>query len=322
MVNKIYFKGRLVIDIVREKRNKKIFILEDKTKISVSKNKFNIICTKCGRLSNEIFIYNGRIDKPYICFGCNQNKIWIGRKHTENSKIKQSEKMKGRYSGKNNPMYGKHIKDYMTLKEYDNWRKNISESSKGNKNGFYGKHHSQEAINKIILKNKLYNNRLTQEEKLKRSKKISIGQKKAYIKNPLKYIDNKRKAAFASLHSQGRFIPSKPELKVKEWLERNSKYKFNPIILGHYQYDFGNRELRILIEVQGDYWHGNKNMFNIDGSEGKRKLNLTQLKKMKIDEDKKLFALNHGFKYIEIWENDINKNNFSALENIKNDRVY
>lgn len=40
-----------------------------------------------------------------------------------------------------------------------------------------------------------------------------------------------------------------------------------------FQYDFILHNKRILIEVQGNYWHGNPKFYNEDGSNGKKKLN-------------------------------------------------
>ena len=53
------------------------------------------------------------------------------------------------------------------------------------------------------------------------------------------------------------------------------------VILGYYQYDFGFKNNRILLEVQGDYWHGNPVLFNEDGSSNKRMLNEIQKNKIR-----------------------------------------
>jgi len=50
--------------------------------------------------------------------------------------------------------------------------------------------------------------------------------------------------------------------------------------------------------------------YNLDGSNGKKKLNEIQLNKIKQDENKNLFALNHNFKLIRLWETEINNDNF------------
>lgn len=54
--------------------------------------------------------------------------------------------------GEGNPMYGKSVKDFMTDEEIAKWRQALSESNRGEKNGFYGKHHTDETIEKIKAK--------------------------------------------------------------------------------------------------------------------------------------------------------------------------
>ena len=56
------------------------------------------------------------------------------------------------------------------------------------------------------------------------------------------------------------------------------------VILNNYQYDFGIKSLRILIEVNGDYWHGNPKFYNNDGSNDKKILN--EIQRYKIDVNK------------------------------------
>ena len=85
------------------------------------------------------------------------------------------------------------------------------------------------------------------------------------------------------------------------------------VILDYKQFDFGSRKHRILLEVQGDYWHGNPKIYK------KTKLNQTQKNNMKRDKDKIKFAQKHGMKLYHIWESDIRSHNFSILEDIKNE---
>ena len=79
---------------------------------------------------------------------------WTGEQHLAHSK-----KLSEKYSGKGNPMYGKHhIEEtkrkirqnrdtsYMQTEEY---RKNMSIATLGEKNGMYGKHHSEESKQKM-----------------------------------------------------------------------------------------------------------------------------------------------------------------------------
>jgi hypothetical protein len=59
-------------------------------------------------------------------------------------------------SGKNNPMYGKNIKDYMTPEKYEQYRKNLSIANSGKNNPFYGKTHTKETVEKIKFGLKQY----------------------------------------------------------------------------------------------------------------------------------------------------------------------
>ena len=54
--------------------------------------------------------------------------------------------------GENNPMYGKSATDFMTEEEISAWKLKLSEAQKGENNGFYGKHHSAESIERMRQK--------------------------------------------------------------------------------------------------------------------------------------------------------------------------
>lgn len=71
-----------------------------------------------------------------------------GYKHTEETKKKMRENH-ANFEREKNPMYKKSVRDFMTEEEYEIWRKNISLSRIGEKNHFYGKHHSEETKEKI-----------------------------------------------------------------------------------------------------------------------------------------------------------------------------
>lgn len=78
-------------------------------------------------------------------------------------------------------------------------------------------------------------------------------------------------------------------------------------------YDFYLPKYNILIEIDGDYWHGNKKYFN--------HLNLTQLKSRWNDKYKNFIALSCNKKLVRIWASEIkNKNNIRVklLKEINN----
>lgn len=118
------------------------------------------------------------------------------------------------------------------------------------------------------------------------------------------------------------YTKTKPEIIVENWMnENNILNEYSPIMGDgnrNYQYDFIIKGKRILIEVNGDYWHGNPNKFNLDGCDGKRKLNDIQIAKIENDKIKLEFAKNHNFEVIYIWEEEINNGDFSKLDFLKN----
>jgi G:T-mismatch repair DNA endonuclease (very short patch repair protein) len=105
-----------------------------------------------------------------------------------------------------------------------------------------------------------------------------------------------------------KFRMTKPERKVKEWFRLNNiENHYNFILNRKYQYDFRIKKTNILVEVHGDYWHANPNIYN--------EAELNDRQKFKIEQDKKklLYAEEHGYKIMYIWEQDIKNNDYSAL---------
>ena len=96
---------------------------------------------------------------------------------------------------------------------------------------------------------------------------------------------------------------------VQEILEENNitykkeVYIFNQI----YRIDFICYD-KIVIEVQGDYWHANPLLFDYS------KINNVQKKNVTRDIAKKKVIEDLGLKYFEIWEYDL-KNNYNQIKN-------
>ncbi len=154
---------------------------DEKTKIRVGKFKnFEVKCSECGTWhAIKTFTYRYKDDK-YLCNICNHlgdrnpmygkhpteearkkmsekskgsNNYWYGKHLTEEIKAKISKANKGRLAGENNPMYGINVYEKLEKEkgtEYvESVKKKISESIKGEKNGFYGKHHTEETKKKL-----------------------------------------------------------------------------------------------------------------------------------------------------------------------------
>jgi len=97
---------------------------------------------------------------------------------------------------------------------------------------------------------------------------------------------------------------TKPELKVQQMLE-NAGYVVTPQWFLHddngntYSYDFCLTDLKILIEVDGDYWHGGPGVTtHWSGVEMTKKT----------DDVKNQIANQHNYKIIRLWESEININ--------------
>jgi G:T-mismatch repair DNA endonuclease (very short patch repair protein) len=73
-----------------------------------------------------------------------------------------------------------------------------------------------------------------------------------------------------------------------------------PFKLSWKHYDVGLEEYPILIEVDGDYWHGNKKNLTEE-----QKINWMQMKNKQNDLLKNWVAKNKGYTLIRVWESEI-----------------
>ncbi|MBC8428557.1 hypothetical protein H8D04_01600 [bacterium] len=88
-------------------------------------------------------------------------------------------------------------------------------------------------------------------------------------------------------------------------INNNIKYKRNFRLFYDLKfkiYDFYLKDKNILIECDGDYWHGNPKFFE--------KLNETQIKNIENDKFKNILAENNGFDLLRFWEYEIHDDNF------------
>lgn len=110
-----------------------------------------------------------------------------------------------------------------------------------------------------------------------------------------------RNATIRQFHSEC-FKKTSIEKKVDEFLKEQGihfKYSF---ILEQKQYDFYISSKRLIIEVHGDFWHGNPEFWGND----KKPLRDHQIKKKEEDKRKEEIARRNSMKYIVLWESDIN----------------
>jgi very-short-patch-repair endonuclease len=106
---------------------------------------------------------------------------------------------------------------------------------------------------------------------------------------------------------------TKPELKVQQILEMEG-YKIRPQWFLHdmngntYSYDFCLEDYNILIEVDGDYWHGGPGVKNSWYGVAETKMK---------DSIKDHVAISNGYKILRIWESEINNNTETIINKVR-----
>jgi len=119
----------------------------------------------------------------------------------------------------------------------------------------------------------------------------------------LETIEKIRFATRLQFHKE-LFKKTKIEKKVDDLLkELGISFKYSFILAGR-QYDFLLKDFDAVIEVHGDFWHGNPEFWG----EGKRCLRDHQIMKKLDDVVKKRIAKEKGYEYFEFWEYDIHNN--------------
>ena len=273
----------------KDGRNK-FAILENGEKVSMTefkKEKCKIKCEECHSFS-ELSAHSVLIKRDcYICQSCcktGDRNPFYGKKHDEKFKESLSAKRKEDYKGEGNPFYGKTHSEATKNK-----LREINEGKHdGANNSFYGRKHSKES-----------------------RKRMSRSQKKYYKENEVVVSKRLRENGIKSVLKQSRGRKSNPERVVEAELKRlGIKHKYNKILDNRYQYDFLIDE-NILLEVHGDYWHGNPKIYKSPND-----LNERQVFKKKRDKEKKVFAEKLGYKVIYIWEMDVLNGNFKVIENL------
>lgn len=280
----IWYEGKRIVFLSKE--GKCVFVVfDDMTKSLVSSlGKIQIQCSVC----NNTYFRNFRkcyVNVEYVCQSC--NKV-----------------------GVRNPFYGK--------KHTVETRRRISNvkcgTMTGSCNSFYGKKHTVETIEKIRKANADYQSSLTPSDKQKISQTLSKSAKNFVTNNGEYAILVKRKAAIASSKSQAHYKKNKIENMFHDLMTSNQIEVEYCMIFGSYQYDFGNKQSKTLIEVNGDYWHANPRFYG----EGLRQINDTQLLKIARDKEKKEFAITHGYNLLTVWEYDLYHCPNEVLERVKN----
>jgi hypothetical protein len=117
--------------------------IKDKSKL---KRDIVLLCETHKELLEREKEYIGNHIKDPKCMNFNENSMGFSSSNNPNKLLKGSKILSERIKGEKNGMYGKtHTEEY---------KKYLSENMKGNKNPFYGKSHTEETKNKISKSNK------------------------------------------------------------------------------------------------------------------------------------------------------------------------
>jgi len=112
---------------------------------------------------------------------------------------------------------------------------------------------------------------------------------------------------------KGRIKKTKQEKIFEEFLINNKINYTYSYIYKRRQFDFLLHDYKLIVELQGDYWHANPDYWDIYGNDPtKKKLYETQIMKKKDDIIKKQLIKDSKFDFVEFWEYDIH-NNFSYV---------
>jgi len=249
------------------------------------------------------YFYNG--ETPLCKCGCGTEMIY-------RSKIGDfNEYVRGHISRiKNNFQTEKSInnskKTIKKLNTEGKWGKNISpeklemlrDKMIGNKNPMFGKTHTDE-VKELLSeqKKKLYLN--NEEYRLAHNQRSQ----EYWSKEENRIAQSHRKTE--SLIRDNKFHPSKLEYKFAKLLEelgfkfyhqfRIRDAKMNGV------FDFKIKNTKILIEVDGDFWHSNPKFYKEPTYDNQRK-------NVENDKRKAFLAESQNYKLVRFWEDDINNN--------------
>jgi len=241
------------------------------------------------------------------CQRSGEKNNFFGRKHSEESKRKAASSRRD-YSGSNNPFFGKwHSEE---SKEKIRRHPAVRQRLFGEDNGFFGKTHSEETLTIIKEKNRIYQETMSVEERESISRKQRDGHRRRYEQDPESYIQGKRNGGKAAAAISGKYKMNKLERFFLDAVTASGINIEYSVILDRKQYDFGNKEKRVLIEINGDFWHGNPLIYP--------SLSERQKAVQEKDRVKKEWAESKGFRVLSFWESEIRNQIDDVLSEVKN----
>ncbi len=141
-----------------------------------------------------------------------------------------------------------------------------------------------------------------------------------WIENTLHNSEFKKAHYEGNLEYRKNHGETLPEKMVREYLESLGLIKDKDFFqekgfFHKYYADFYIPKSKTIIEVYGDFWHGNPYIYG--DREGLKPLYESQKDRIEKDIEKKKDFIKYGFNYFEIWESDIYEDVEDSLKNVK-----
>lgn len=280
-------------------------------KICLKQLKFQkVYCSvKCQSIGTKNRLTLPKVEKT--CPICNNIfKVKNTSKRTYCSKTCVNILFKTKYKGENNPAYNRVIKDsereIRSIKAKNTWKVNrdkIISALKTANQEYFEKNNCYFGWDEKSIQKRTQTN--IEKFGFKHNWENSEIRKKCETTCIEKYNENSWKIATRKLFNTK---STKIENTIQSILKNNDfQYEKNYYInyfIGYKVYDFYIPSLKLLIEADGDYWHGNPLIYSFD------KLNEVQIKNKINDSIKNEIARVLNYNLIRFFETDINQNNF------------
>ena len=310
---------KLKLKLLKEQNGRKIYIIDqeifiiDGISFKIKKNTSNLSKYLNKKGSSILILLNNSINNK--CYNCDtkisKNRFERNKFITYNFCEKcNNRKIKNKYKNKKCCVCGKELLSknikYSTCGEIECLKIKRNDVSKRIKNTHWSKtENKKEIIKKRIINRKA--NDLKYDRKYIAWNKGKTG---IYSKETIEKIRN----ATINQMKNGKIKKTKQEKIFEQLLiENNIKYKYS-FIYKNRQFDFLLIDYNLVIELQGDYWHGNPKFWDINNNDNtKKKLYETQIMKKKDDIIKEELINNSIYNFIFFWEYDVHNN----LEKIK-----
>lgn len=142
---------------------------------------------------------------------------------------------------------------------------------------------------------------------IKKAANKELGKLKKKARNPFGASQNLKKNASTMSKTM-----TKPEREMNQIL-KELNIEFEPQkVVGYKIYDFYVPKANLLIEVDGDYFHANPELYT------EADLNSIQKRNLKNDAFKDTLANGRGYNLVRVWESDLANKYEEVKNNIKN----